>query len=230
MARSVSTLTGLLNPSDTISKQYETGMIEKSVNFEFFMDQTVIKHNTGAFVTAPTVTGANQTGNSLTVSALSGPLNIGDIITIANVNAVNRITKQSTMQAAQFVITAAAATGATSLSIYPAIVPPIGGNPVQYQTTDSSPVNGAQISVVTPTGSAYRKNIAYAPEAVTLATADLELPKGVHEAAREQFDGISMRMVSAYNITNDEFITRLDVLYGYLWVRPEWAVAVGDVI
>ena len=230
MARSVSTLTGLLNPSDTISKQYETGMIEKSVNFEFFMDQTVIKHNTGAFVTAPTVAGANQTGNSLTVSALSGPLNIGDIITIANVNAVNRITKQSTMQAAQFVITAAAATGATSLSIYPAIVPPIGGNPVQYQTTDSSPVNGAQISVVTPTGSAYRKNIAYAPEAVTLATADLELPKGVHEAAREQFDGISMRMVSAYNITNDEFITRLDVLYGYLWVRPEWAVAVGDVI
>ena len=230
LARSVSTLTGLLNPSDTISKQYETGMIEKSVNFEFFMDQTVIKHNTGAFVTAPTVTGANQTGNSLTVSALSGPLNIGDIITIANVNAVNRITKQSTMQAAQFVITAAAATGATSLSIYPAIVPPIGGNPVQYQTTDSSPVNGAQISVVTPTGSAYRKNIAYAPEAVTLATADLELPKGVHEAAREQFDGISMRMVSAYNITNDEFITRLDVLYGYLWVRPEWAVAVGDVI
>jgi len=230
MARSVSTLTGLLNPSDTISKQYETGMIEKSVNFEFFMDQTVIKHNTGAFVTAPTVAGANQTGNSLTVSALSGPLNIGDIITIANVNAVNRITKQSTMQAAQFVITAAAATGATSLSIYPAIVPPIGGNPVQYQTTDSSPVNGAQISVVTPTGSAYRKNIAYAPEAVTLATADLELPKGVHEAAREQFDGISMRMVSAYNITNDEFITRLDVLYGYLWVRPEWAVAVGDAI
>lgn len=230
MARSVSTLTGLLNPSDTISKQYETGMIEKSVNFEFFMDQTVIKHNTGAFVTAPTVAGANQTGNSLTVSALSGPLNIGDIITIANMNAVNRITKQSTMQAAQFVITAAAATGATSLSIYPAIVPPIGGNQVQYQTTDSSPVNGAQISVVTPTGSAYRKNIAYAPEAVTLATADLELPKGVHEAAREQFDGISMRMVSAYNITNDEFITRLDVLYGYLWVRPEWAVAVGDVI
>ena len=76
--------------------------------------------------------------------------------------------------------------------------------------------------------STYRKNFAYAPEAVTLATADLEIPKGVHEAAREEFDGISMRMVTDYFIGTDQLITRLDVLYGYLWIRPEWAVVVAD--
>jgi hypothetical protein len=66
--------------------------------------------------------------------------------------------------------------------------------------------------------------------AVTMASADLELPRGVHEAARESFDGVSMRMVTAYNVGNDQFITRLDILYGYLWVRPEWACVVADIL
>ena len=51
-------------------------------------------------------------------------------------------------------------------------------------------------------------------QCVTMATADLELPRGVHEAAREAFDGVSMRMVTAYNVSTDQFITRLDILYG----------------
>jgi P22 coat protein - gene protein 5 len=196
---------------------------------KWFMDQTVIKHTTGAYA-AMTVNGANQTGLALIVNALTGPLNVGDIITIAGVNAVNRITKQDTGQVNQFVITAPAAVGAVSLSIYPAIVPPVGGSTVQYQTVTASPANNATISVVTPASQVYRKNIVFAPEAVTMATADLELPRGVQEAARETFDGLSIRMVSQYNIMTDQFVTRLDVLYGYLWVRPEWAVAVGDAI
>jgi hypothetical protein len=76
----------------------------------------------------------------------------------------------------------------------------------------------------------YRKNFAYAPEAVTLATADLEMPHAVHEAAREEFDGIAMRMVTDYFIGTDQLITRLDVLYGFLWLRPEWACVVADIV
>jgi hypothetical protein len=63
-----------------------------------------------------------------------------------------------------------------------------------------------------------------------MATADLELPSGVHEAAREVYNGLSMRMVTGYQIGSDQMITRLDVLYGYRWVRPEWAVAIGDAL
>ena len=33
-----------------------------------------------------------------------------------------------------------------------------------------------------------------------------------------------------YFIGTDQLITRLDVLYGYLWVRPEWAVVVADIV
>lgn len=229
MARTVQNLSGLLNPATEISEQYRKGEVYNAIGFDWFEDQTVIKHTTGAY-SSPTVNGGSQTGTSLVVNALSGPLTQGDIIQIAGVNAVNRITKVSTGQLQMFVVTAAAAIGATSLSIYPAIVPPVGGSAVQYQTVDASPANGAAITPMTLASSVYRKNLAFCPDAVTMATADLELPKNMQEAARERMDGVSMRMVTGFDIKSDQFITRLDVLYGYLWVRPEWAVAVADII
>ncbi len=232
-ARVVSALSGLLNPAPAISRQYVTGRMYDALGFVWMKDQTTITHTNGTTAQASiTVSGANQTGLSLTVAATAGTLNIGDIITIAGVYAVNRITKQSTGELRQFAVTANVPAGSTSIPIYPAIVPPVGGQQVQYQTVTASPAANA---LVNPTNgliasTQYRKNFAYAPEAVTLATADLEIPQKVVEASREQFDGVSMRMVTDYFIGTDQQITRLDVLYGYLWIRPEWAVVVADVV
>jgi len=230
MARTVQNLSGLLNPATEISEQYRRGEVYNAIGFDWFEDQTVIKHTTGAYTGTMTVNGAGQTGNTITTNALGGPLKQGDIITFAGVNAVNRITKVSTGSLQQFVVTADAATGATSISIYPAIVPPSGTAPVQYQTVTASPGNSAAIGILTLASSVYRKNIAFVPEAVTMATADLELPKNMQESARERMDGVSLRMVTGFDIKSDQFITRLDILYGYVWVRPEWAVVVADII
>lgn len=237
MADTVSSLTGLFNPQRVISDQYRTGMMSKdTLRFDWYSDQTVLKHTTATYTvisgtnTAATISGASQTGLSLTTSAITGGLAAGDIITVEGVNQVNRITKQSTSTRMQFVVTSAVATGGTSIPIYPALIPASGGSDVQYQTVDASPANGADVDVVTLPSEVYRKNITFAPEAVTMATADLEMPRGVHEAAREQFDGISMRMITDYNVQTDQMITRLDILYGYLWVRPEWACVVANAV
>lgn len=228
-ARVVSSLAGLFNPVADIARQYKTGMMQQALGFDWLMDQTVIKHTAGTF-TAGTVSTGGQTGTTLATNAITGTLVQGDIITIGLVNQVNRITKTSTGNLRQFVVTANVASGATSIPIYPAITPAVGGNAVQYQTVTVSPLASATILLVSPAGVTYRKNIVYAPQAVTMATADLELPRGVHEAAREAFDGISMRMVTAYNVSTDQFITRLDILYGYLFVRPEWSCVVADAL
>lgn len=227
----VSALSGLLNPAPEISRQYITGRMYDALGFIWMADQTVITHTNGALAQgSATINGGNQTGLSLTVNSLAAGLNLGDIITIGGVHAVNRITKASYGRLRQFAITANAAANATSISIYPALIPAVGGNPVQYQTVDVSPANGAAVNPALglAASAAYTKNFAYAPEAVTLATADLEMPRNVHEAAREEFDGVSMRMVTDYFIGTDQLITRLDVLYGYLWIRPEWACVVAD--
>jgi hypothetical protein len=202
-----------------------------ALGFIWMKDQTSIAHTTGALAQgSATVNGAGQTGLNLIVNALAAGIAQGDIITIAGVYQVNRITKATTGQLRQFSVTAAVAAGATSIPIYPALVPGVGGQQVQYQTVTVSPANGAAVNPALGLAASvtYRKNFAYAPEAVTLATADLEMPKGVHEAAREEFDGVSMRMVTDYFIGTDQLITRLDVLYGYLWIRPEWACIVAD--
>jgi hypothetical protein len=227
-ANLVGTLSGLFNPSQGISEQYRTGTMKNALSFDFFMDQTVINHTTGSFSAGGTMSSAGQSGNTITVAAITGTLNQGDIITIDGVNSVNRVTKKTNAKLRQFVVTANVASGATSIPIYPAIVPGVGGNAVQYQTVDVSPANGAQVRLVNLANEVYAKNIAYAPEAITLATADLVIPKGVHEAARREYDGISMRMVTAYQIGTDQLGTRLDVIYGYRYVRPEWGVIVAD--
>jgi hypothetical protein len=232
-ANTVSSLSGLFNPAAKISEQYRSGqMASDTLGFDWFMDQTVIAHTNGSFnAVGGTVNLGGQTGTTVNLNAATGTLALGDIVTFDGVFAVNRITKQSTGQLQQFAITAAQpTTGFTSVSIYPAIIPPVGGSQVQYQTVTASPANGAQMRPVGFAGETYLKNFAFAPDAVTMATADLELPRGVHEAARESFDGVSLRMISAYDVKSDQFITRLDVLYGFLWVRPEWACVVADTI
>lgn len=229
-ARTVTSLMGLFNPQAKIGDQYIRGtMAIDTLGFDWGMDQLVPMHVTGAYGTPPTVAGANQTGGNLTVTALAGPLVAGDIITIAGVNGVNRVTKSSTGTPQQFVVTANVAGGATVIPIYPAITPPVAGAAVPFQTVTASPANGAAITVATQASQAYRQNFAYYAEAITLATAELELPRGVHEVARETYDGISLRMLTDYAVMSDQFITRLDVLFGSLVVRPEWTVGVADI-
>lgn len=229
MATMVSTLSGLFNPAPAITKQYMEGMMYDALGFRWFEDQTIIKHTTGTFSAGGTVNGAGQTGTStLVVNAITGTFKAGDFITIAGVNAINRLTRQTLGTLQQFVVTADVATLATSIPIYPALVAPVGGQGVQYQTVDASPANGAAVALVTKASEVFRKNIAYMPDAITMATADLELPEGVWERSRSTFDNVSMRSILAYNPGTDQAIDRLDVLFGFLAVRPEWGVVVAD--
>lgn len=229
MSSLAGSLTGLLNPAPVISKQYMEGQMYDALGFRMFEDQTVVKHTSGSF-SAGTVNGAGQTGTSdLVTNAITGTLKKGDIITIADVNAVNRLTRQSLGELQQFVVTDDVANGATSIPIYPALVAPVTpGVPVQYQTVDASPANSAAIDLLAPASTTFIRNIAFVPDAITMATADLELPEGVWERSRSMFDGISMRSILAYQPGTDQAIDRLDVLFGYLGVRPEWGVQIPD--
>ena len=70
----------------------------------------------------------------------------------------------------------------------------------------------------------YPQHLGFHRDAFTLVAADLEMPKGADMAAREVFDGISLRLWRDGDIINDKFPCRIDVLFGYKTLRPEWAV------
>lgn len=235
MARAVGTMQGLFNPQSDISEQYRKAQVYRALNFRWFRDQTVLVHTTGTF-TAGTVNGAGQSGQTLVTNAITGTLNKGDIITIAGVNSVNRVTKQDDGTLQQFVVTDNVLSGATSIPIYPAIIAPATTGPsagldVQYQTCASSPANSAAIALVNTASERYRKNIAYVPQLVTLATCDLKLPSGNGSAARANADGLAIRVIrDFYNVQTDAFVDRIDCLFGYTYIRPEWGVIVADVV
>jgi hypothetical protein len=237
-ARLQQALKGLFNPVDSISKQYNTAMMYEALGFRLFEDQSVVSHTTGS-CTSFTVNGANQTGNALTITALTGTLNAGDVVTIASVNAVNRLNFTSLGILQQFVITSNAVAGATTLNIYPPIIPPASNvpyaglpyTPQQYQTVTTSPANNATGTPFANASITYRENLAYAPDAITLVVAPLWMPpngKGVIDAARHEYDSLSMRSIVTYEPSTDQPIDRLDILFGSAVPRPEWIVQVAD--
>lgn len=237
-ARTTVSLQGLLNPSAEISQQFRSGMMKTGLGYErWFRDQTVVKHTAGTFSAGGTVNGGGQTsassGGSITVNAITGTLRKGDFVTIDGVNAVNMVTKQTLGTLRQFVVTADCITGATSIPLFPGLVPSAtgvaGGPDQQYQTVDASPANGAQMRLLCQSGEVFRKSIAYVQKAVTLGTADMIIPKkAVEEAARAEYDGISIRIITDYLTGSDQLVTRTDVLFGELYIRPQWLCVVAD--
>ena len=213
---------GLFQSSSNIAQQYREGILGRTGGFDWFENTLMPRHTTGtaAATTGYLVNGASQTGAALTVDTGTTTFLKGDIITIAGVNRVHPETKVDTGVLQKFVVTADSGASATSLAISPAITTS-GGK----KNVTGSPADNAAVSKVTGGASAvFDQSLAFHRDAFAFATADLQMPKGVDFAAREVMDGISMRIVRDYDITNDKFPCRIDVLYGFKAVRPQNAV------
>ena len=233
----VDSLKGLFMPSAKISEQYEKGMMgTDSAGMRWKMDQNVVSQTFGSYATATlstnttTFTGSLTSGwassSTITISATSAaaPIQQGDVITIANVYAVNPQNRQpyGTNRLRNFVVTSAvtiASGGSASVTVSPAIITAGQFQNVYVSATSSS-------AVVTPfnnTGTVSPQNIILHKNCETLACADLELPAGVVFAGRasDKELGLSIRVVRQYTINNDSIPCRLDVLYGWAMLYPE---------
>jgi hypothetical protein len=223
----VSGLSGLFNSQDKLGKQYGTGLVVDSLGMNFAMDQNIATHTNGA-ATATNINGANQTGSALTVVAVAGgTLTRGTVITLPGVFAVNPQSRQSTGVLAQFVVTADALAGATTINISPAIVP-TGA----FQNVSASPTTAAPYVIVGAASTAYQQNLAYHKDAYTLACVPLWAPpagKGVIDSSTAGYKGMNMRVVQFYDGVNDNSIFRFDVLFGWCATYPELATRVYSV-
>lgn len=230
-ANMVDALKGLFHSTTEVSKQYEEGKMGRVGGMKWSMDQNIATHTVGAHGGVPLVNGASQTGASLVTdgwtNSITGILKAGDVFTVAGVFKVNPVSKVSTGVLQQFVVTADANSGATTgpatLSISPSIT-----TSGAFQTVNASPADNAAITVVGAASAVSPQHLIYHRDAFVLGCADLQLPSGVDMAARAVSSklGISIRMVRAYDIAEDRFPCRLDVLYGWRTVYPELACRV----
>jgi hypothetical protein len=210
------------NPAPEISRMFRTGVIGTAAGWEWYRSNSLFKHTIGTAATGGVVvTGANQSGNILSITGTAGQtFNVGDKFSIANVNGVNPTTRRAgTMGAQDFtVLTALTLTGGTdSINISPAIYGP--GS--QYQNVDSLPANGAAFTIwpgtANPSGLSGTVSLGLSKFAFAMSGGKLEVPKAVERAEQTEDPdtGMAVRFVRAWDQRESKMTNRFDMCMGF---------------
>ena len=223
----------LFAPSSEIAKQYDQGIIGTCSGFTFYETEMIPTHTMGTFADADTPvvnTSSGITSGTPTIAITSGTsagtITEGSVFTVAGVYAVNPETKVRYPHLQQWVVTAdaTASGGAVTVSVSP--TPITSGAKQTVEVVSAGASKAVLFETVGGSGTistAYLQGLAFHKDFFTFVSADLEIPRGTDMAKREVFEGISMRFVRNYDIVNDKFPARFDVLVGQKVIRPEWA-------
>lgn len=206
----------LANPGIPAGQAYKDAAFGMVAGMTGYESPNMYTHTVGADVTmANYSSGAAEAMTTMEASA-TGTLAVGDVFTVAGVYDVNPITKQTLSNLKQFVVRTATSADAT-IDFYPAMYSSASG---ALQNVSALPTGSAAITFVGTASTAYTQDIAYHRDAFGLVTADLVMPEGVDMGARRTDKGISARIVRDYDIVNDRFPCRIDILYGVVAFRP----------
>ena len=210
------------NPASEISRMYRSGILGTAAGWEWGRSNSLYKHTAGTAATGGvTVTGANQSGNQLTVTGTSGQTILqGDKFSLALVNGVNPVTRRAgTMGVQNFTaLSNLTLTGGTdTLNIAPAIYGP--GS--QYQNVDALPADTAAFTfwpgTTTPSGLSGVISLGLTKYAFALSGGKLEVPKAVERAEQTEDPdtGLAIRFVRAWDQRESKMTNRFDMCLGF---------------
>jgi hypothetical protein len=223
----VNGLKGLFQDSAQIREQYREGMLGRTAMADFYENDRMWTMTNGSDVTGTTdaaalVTDGGSTIDIHTTVAVSAQA-VGSVFTIAGVYDCHPETKASYGTLKQFTITAI---GASTTTISPTIYLTgarknvCSSTGADLATTD---FNSQTLTFVGSASTSYVQNLMYHKEAFQFVTADLPLMASAEKCVRRTQDGLSLRVWQDSDIRNDELLMRIDILYGYAALRPEWA-------
>lgn len=226
MANMVNGMPTYFNPANAISEQFREGLVARTAMADFYENERVWTFTNGAVDHSLMTLGGNYISTngqtSLFVSNHTTALSTGVALTIAGVFDVHPETKVAYSRLKQFVVTAV--TNVSNVTISPAIY--ISG-PRQNVSGVGTTSNTAAVSTIGRGWvSTYNMGLMYHRDAFTFATAELPLMADAARCVRKTYDGLSLRVWQASDIVNDQLLTRIDMLYGYAAIRPEWAARI----
>jgi hypothetical protein len=197
--------------------------------FDIFQSQNTVRHVAGAGPTlhpgdALTVNGTVTSGNTIILAgATAGVTNYflpGDLISIAGVHSVNPLSRASTGQDMQFVITAAANSsggGAVTITVSPSI---ISSTSSPLQNVDGPVLTTSAVTMVP----SYNVNVAYPARAIDIVCPPLyKLQVPYASVAVDPETGLSLAVTQTGDILGYQNLMRIDILCGFKW-HPQYAV------
>ena len=226
MGSMVNGVAAYFNPSNAISEQYREGFVARTAMADYYENERVWSMANTTSVTLSTaklngyISTLGQTSINISLLTVSSA-SIGMKFTLANVNDVHPETKQSYGVLKQFTIIAA--TDVSTYTISPAIY---RSGPRQNVTGTGTTTSTNALTWLGDPNSTYALGLMYHRDAFTFATAALPLMSSAEKCVRRTYDGISLRVWQDTDIRNDELLTRIDILYGFAAIRPQWASVV----
>jgi hypothetical protein len=213
---------------EDITKEASVGRLGGT---DIFESPNINLHTKGTGNTVVVSTTSSEGDTSISMTAASGTLVTGDVITIDSVNAVNPLSKNtfSTLvgggsvvnpQPQQFVVQ----NGPYTLSGTPVSVDvsPVIRSTGPYQTVDALPQANAAVTIV----GTHTPNVMFQRNCFSLVTVPVVSPQGAVWSETVEYQGLGLRFLRAYDPTNDVEIARLDVLYGWKTTYPELGIRV----
>lgn len=222
----VPALQSLFNPQDDISKQFKEGSLGKLHGFDVYECMSLWRHTAGTVAGAFTVntTNANNGGNQIGVNLTVGDtVNAGDVITIANVNQVNPMTRRAlSTTGKQFVVLQPlTAAGGGAAGDYLIVSPALFGPGSQYQNVDALPVNAAAITVfpgtAAPNGKSGAQALCIHGDAFAFVGVKLEEPRATEMTTqtRDPETRAAVRFVRMWDPVQAKMINRWDSVFGF---------------
>ena len=234
MAEMINGVAAYLNPSRDISEQYREGFIARTGMADYYENERIWSLPNTSDVTAwldtYTIVDADI---DFTVSGFSVAPVAGMVFTITGggtasttrVFACHPETKASLGVAQQFTVVSSSA---TILTFSPAIRltgarKNVCNSDGTDLTTTGTSILTSMINFIGAASSTYPQPLMYHRDAFTFATAPLPLMDDAIRCVVKTYDGISLRVWEGSDIRNDEKLTRIDILWGFASIRPQWA-------
>jgi hypothetical protein len=238
MANIVNGLKGLFHDGQQIKEQYREGLMGRTGGADWYENDRVWTLPLSSDVSGTTDVAAVVTDGGTTLSAdTAAPVTLAlyTTFTIAGVYACHPETKQSLGFLRTFINTAGTGSGGDMTVSPPFYLTGAKQNVCSVSsavllTTDFNsqalvPTNG---NTATTVNKAYQMGLMYHKEAFQFVTADLPMMGGSANCSIRRQDGLSMRVWQDTDIRNDEMLMRIDMLYGFAALRPEWACRMVD--
>lgn len=223
MASIVNGNKALFHEGAQVKEAFLEGFYSRGAGMDWYENERILALANGSDISGTINDGSITSAESvLTVASLA--FNAGQVFTLgttsdSGVYAVHPETKTAYDYLQQFVATA---DGTVTLNTSPAFI--LTG---AKQNVSALPVNTKAVTGFGTASLTYKNALAYHQDFCVFCTADLPIMADAASCTVRQQDGIAVRVWQGSDIRNDELLMRIDVLYGYQVVRPEWACRIN---
>lgn len=225
---------------DVAKGAYRKGSLGDIGGVDTFMSQNVLTHTAGTrtnalidqSLTTSTTTYSSVKDTMVQTIHMDGlgttkTIKKGDVFTIADVYAVNPVTKAALPFNKQFVVVSdvssdAVTTGDADIEISPPLIW-TGAFKNVAVTSGVTDLNDKVVTWVQAAGAADRQNLVFHKNAFALAMVPLVSPPGAVDVSRQSYKGTSVRIIPVYDGTNDISKWRCDILFGGAAIDPRLA-------